>query len=88
MPSRSDRSTDPTDSWGRRRGNFLWKLGFASVLAFMVGGLIGGVTRVNAPVEHAFALLWANGRPYGLLFLTLVTCAVGFSLGRLARERR
>ena len=84
----SDRSGSSRDrsAW-MAKWDPLPKLAFAAVLAFMLGGLVGGAT--SAPgVDPSLDVLLVNGRNYAVLFLTLLTVAVGYAVGQRMGVRR
>ena len=85
MSDRSGSSRDPPTRLSK--WDPLPKLAFAAVLAFMVGGLIGGVTSADG-VAPSLDVLLVNGRNYAVLLLTLLTVAVGYVVGQRVGGRR
>lgn len=85
MSDRTGSSRDPS-AW-LSKWDPLPRLAFAAVLAFMVGGLVGGAT--SAPgVGPSLDVLLVNGRNYAVLLLTLLVVGVGYVVGRRVGGRR
>ena len=67
--------------------DLLVKVGFAALLAFMVGGLIGGATRLNTALDTSLDVLFVNGQSYGIVLVTLLMVIAGYGVGQYVADR-
>lgn len=62
------------------------RLGFMALLGFLLGGFVGGLS--NTPgLGLSPALLFVNGRVYGIVLLTALMVVAGYGIGRYAADR-
>lgn len=80
-PTGREPATDAADD------DLLVKVGFAALLAFMVGGLIGGASRLNTALDSSLSVLFVNGQSYGIVLVTMLMVIAGYGVGQYAGNR-